>query len=143
MRARGLCRFRGLTAEFSNSAVERLIRTGRFDTLMTAYSLIYQGACDYQREPLGIIPLAKASGMGILTMRSATSGFLQKLLRQAFPALSPADITRLALNFVFSTPEVAVVLVGMTSPEEVVENCRLASDPSGRLDLKALHDRYS
>ncbi len=66
-RARGWTRSIGVTAEVPSGGLERLIDTGRFDVLQMAYSIIYQGACDYQREPFGPIPRARALGMGILT----------------------------------------------------------------------------
>jgi predicted aldo/keto reductase-like oxidoreductase len=90
----GLCRFTGITAEGPSGALERLLRTERFDVIEIAYSLIYQSTCDYQREPTGIVPLAKSLNMGVTAMRPATSGFLQKLLCAAFPALDPAAVTR-------------------------------------------------
>jgi len=132
----------GLTAEVPSGGLERLLRTGRFQVLQIAYSLIYQGACDYQRAPFGPIPLARSLGMGVLTMRSATSGVLHKLLRQEFPELDPDRITRLALRFVLSTPEVDCMLVGMRTEAEVAANVALAAEGAARCDLRALHDFF-
>ncbi len=143
MRAAGLCRFTGLTAEGPSGALERLLRTGRFDMIEIAYNLIYQAACDYQRAPTGIIPLAKSLGMGVTTMRPTTCGFLQKLLGAAFPEIDVNRLTQLAINFVLSTPEVDCVVVGMRNPQEVAANIALAEDTAGRLDLAALHNRFT
>jgi aryl-alcohol dehydrogenase-like predicted oxidoreductase len=140
MRGRGLTRAVGFTAEVPSGGVERMLRSGRFQTLQMAYSLIYQGACDYQREPFGPIPLAKSLGMGVLTMRTTTSGVLPRLLAD-FPRLSSADISRLAIKFVLSTPEVDCALVGMSNPEEVRANCALAADENDRFDLEFIHNR--
>jgi len=143
MRSRGLCRFRGITAEGPSGALERLLRTGRFDVVSIAYNLIYQCTCDYQREPTGIIPLARSLGIGVTTIRPTTCGFLQKLLGSAFPRLDLATLTRLAIKFVLSTPEVDCCIVGMRTPREVAANVELAEDRGARVDLRALHDRFS
>jgi len=140
---RGTARFVGLTAETTSGALERLIATGAFDTLQIAYGFIYQCHCDYQRGPNGIIPFARERGLGILSMRTATSGFMQRVLKMEFPQLSAADLTALAIRFVLSTPEVDCALVGMTSEEQVARNVALVEDLSNRLDLVALNDRYN
>jgi aryl-alcohol dehydrogenase-like predicted oxidoreductase len=142
VKAKGLARAVGLTAEAPSGGLERLLHTGRFDVLQMAYSAIYQGACDYQREPFGVIPLAKSLGMGVLAMRTATSGVLQRMLLAEFPELDPARITRLAIRFVLSTPEVDCALVGMTSAAEVRANASLARNLETRLDLRQLHDFF-
>jgi aryl-alcohol dehydrogenase-like predicted oxidoreductase len=138
----GRARCIGVTAEVPSGGLERLLRTRRFDVLQMAYGVIYQGACDYQRAPFGPIPLAKSLGMGVLAMRSATSGVLHKLLRQEFSELDAARITRLALRFVLSTPEVDCALIGMRTAEEVAANAALAADAAARFDLRALHDFF-
>lgn len=142
MKARGWTRAIGLTAELPTGGLERLIDTRRFEVLQIAFSVIYQGACDYQRAPAGPIPRARALGMGVLTMRAATSGVFQKLLRAEFPDLEPARITRLALRFALSVPEVDSALVGMRSAREVRDNVALLRDPASRIDIRALHDFF-
>jgi len=142
VRSRGLARHVGVTAEAPSGGLERLISSGRFDVLQIAYSAVYQSSCDYQREPFGVIPLAKSLDMGVLTMRTTTSGVLQKLLLTEFPELEADRISRLAIKFVLSTPQVDCALVGMADPLEVEANCALAADSGDRLDLRALHDRF-
>jgi hypothetical protein len=142
VREKGLARFIGITAEVPSAGLDRLIATGRFDVLQMAYSVIYQGACDYQRVPFGPIPQAKALGMGVTTMRTATSGVLQKLLKSEFPELDDERITRLAIRFSLSTAEVDCPLVGMRTPEEVRINAALARDPSALIDLRKVHDFF-
>ncbi|WP_454856462.1 aldo/keto reductase [Rhizobium binxianense] len=141
-RDRGLVRFIGITAEVPSAGLDRLIATNRFDVLQMAYSVIYQGACDYQRVPFGPIPQAKALDMGVTTMRTATSGVLQKLLKCEFPELDADRITRLAIRFSLSTAEVDCPLVGMRTPEEVRANAALARDPSALIDLQKVHDFF-
>ncbi|MCA1595517.1 MAG: aldo/keto reductase [Chloroflexi bacterium] len=142
MKQEGLCHHTGITAEGPSGGLERLLRTGQFEVLEINYNLCNQAVCDYQREPAGIIPLARSLGIGVTTMRSATSGFLQKLLTAAFPGLDASAVTTLALNYVLSTPEVDCAVVGMKRASEVIANVRLAEDTKGRLDLRRLHNRY-
>jgi aryl-alcohol dehydrogenase-like predicted oxidoreductase len=143
MHRRGHCRFTGITAEADSPGLDRLLRTDRFDVLAIVYNLMYQGACDYQRQPpTGIIPLARALGLGVIAMRPATSGLLQKTLHAEFPDLDRKRLTRLALKFALSTPELDCAVVGMRSKEEVWENVELAEDLTQRLDLTKLHDRF-
>ncbi|HWD06778.1 MAG TPA: aldo/keto reductase [Amycolatopsis sp.] len=142
VRADGRARAVGVTAETPSGGLEKLVESGTFDTLQVAYNAIYQGACDYQRAPFGVIPLAKARGMGVLSMRTATSGVLARLLRAEFPDLPVDRINRLAVKFVLSTPEVDCALVGMAGVDEVSANCALAADTGDRLDLTELHNRF-
>ncbi len=143
MQARGLCRFRGITAEGPSGGLERLLRTGRFDVMMIAYNLVYQCACNRTNQPTGIIPFAKSLGIGVTTMRPTTCGFLQKLLGATFPGLDTAKLRRLTIRFVLSTPEVDCCVVGMRTPAEVAANAELAEDVAGRLDIPSLHNRFA
>jgi hypothetical protein len=142
IRDQGLTRAIGITAEAPSGALEMLLRTGRFDVLQIAYSVIYQDPCDYQRAPFGVIPLAKSLDIGVLTMRTTTSGVFQRLLHSEFPELDSARLSRLAIKFVLSTPEIDCALVGMSDVDEVEQNCALAADEADRLDLVKLHDFF-
>jgi aryl-alcohol dehydrogenase-like predicted oxidoreductase len=142
MRERGLCRHLGITAEGPSGALETLLRTKRFAVIEMAYNVIYQSACDYQRQPSGIIPLARSLGMGVTAMRPTTCGVLQKLMASAFPEIDRDKLTRLAINFVLSTPEVDCAVIGMRSAQEAIANVALAEDTQHRLDLRFLHDRF-
>jgi aryl-alcohol dehydrogenase-like predicted oxidoreductase len=81
--------------------------------------------------------------MGVLTMRTLTSGIFQKTMRRAFPRLAEADLDGFLLNYNLSNPFLDVVLVGMRRLEEVERNCALAADLPSRLDLEELHDRFA
>jgi len=142
MRERGLCRHLGITAEGPSGALERLLRSGRFAVLGMAYNVIYQSVCDHQREPRGIIPLARSLGIGVTTIRPTTCGVLQKLIAAEFPEIDKDRLTALAIRFVLSTPEVECVVVGMRSAAEVAANVALAEDSAHHLDLRYLHDRF-
>ena len=142
----GAVRFLGITAESSSGALERLIHTDCFDVLQIGFNLISQCHCDYARadegQITGVIPLARSHDMGIMTMRTTTSGFLEKLLSQQFPEITEADVARLCIRFVLSVPEVDCALVGMTNSSLVLENMELAADRDNRLDLLNLYVRY-
>ncbi|NQT88341.1 aldo/keto reductase [bacterium] len=143
MKGSGRCRALGITAEGPSGGLERLLRTGRFEVIEIGYNLVYQSTCDHQREPSGIVPFARALGMGVTTMRPTTCGFLQKLLAAEFPDIDAARLTRLAIRFVLSTPEIDSVCVGMRHEDEVRLNVALAEDAGSYLDLEALHDRFA
>lgn len=142
MKARGLCRATGITSEGSSGALERLLHTRRFDMIEVASNVIYQGTCDHQREPHGVIPLARSLNMGVTTMRGPASGFLEKLLKTELPDIDTAQVTRMAIKFVLSTLEVDCCVVGMRHADEVAANAELASDTHDRLNLRVLHDRF-
>lgn len=141
VRCRGTARAIGITAETPSGGLERLVASGHFDVLQIAYSLIYHGACDYQRAPFGIIPFARRYGVGITAMRTATSGVLPRLFAQAFPEIPAPRIAEASIEFVLSTPEVDCALVGMRDPREVDLNIALARR-APRFDLAELHNFY-
>jgi len=143
LRKAGKLRFIGVTAEVPTGALERLLATNRFDVLQVCYNLINQLACDHSRDCRGIVALAKQYQMGVVTMRTATSGFLQKLLSREFGTDITAEaVTRMCINYVLSTPEIDVALVGMRNRREVELNVALVDDVNARYDLKELHHRF-
>ena len=143
LRDEGKTRFIGITAEVPTGALEQMLSTGRFDVLQVSYNLINQLACDHSRKCRGIVALAKQYGMGVVTMRTTTSGFLQGLLSREFgDAVSVEAVTRMCINYVISTPEISVGLVGMRNQREVELNAALASDVQARYDLDELHKRF-
>jgi hypothetical protein len=80
--------------------------------------------------------------MGIILMRSMTSGVFQRLMAQTFPQIDSLEVGRLLLNYVLSDPHVDVALVGMRELRYVEINNAISDDLSGRLDLVQLHERY-
>lgn len=82
--------------------------------------------------------------MGVLTMRTLTSGVFQKLMRQAFPErMASADLGRFCLAYVLSNPLVDVAVLGMRRREEVEANVALSAAGEPRFDLAALHHRFA
>jgi aryl-alcohol dehydrogenase-like predicted oxidoreductase len=151
LRDAGKIRFIGVTAEVPTGALERLLATKRFDVLQICYNLINQLACDHSRQCRGIVALAEQYSMGVVTMRTATSGFLQKLLTHEFGSrlksglhctIDTEAVTRMCINYVLSTPEIDVALVGMRDRREVELNAALADDVEARYDLNELHNRF-
>ena len=146
LRDEGKVRYLGFTAEGANGAVERLIATGRFDTMMMCFNLVYQGAGAYRNGDLPsetALSLARAQGMGIITMRSLTSGVFQRWLSQVAPNLvDQLDWNAYLLGFVLSHPQVDVCLAGMRTADEVAQNIATASDPKFRVDMQQMHDAY-
>jgi hypothetical protein len=151
LRQEGKIRFLGFTAEAPTGGVSQLIATGAFDVLQIRYNLMYQHACDFVNER-GVMFEAEApdpkgrqaQGMGIVTMRSLTSGTFQKLMAAAFdPPPDREQVHRLLLQYVLSNPFVDVAIVGMRQPEEVEGNIAVADDLGGRLDLPGLHHRFA
>jgi len=141
LRDAGKTRFIGITAEVPTGALERLLETGRFDVLQICYNVINQLACDHSRQCRGIAALAKQHDMGVVTMRTATSGFIQGLLNREFGADTEA-VTRMCINYVLSTPEIDVALVGMRNLREVESNAALAADVEARYNLDEIHNRF-
>lgn len=143
LREAGKIRFIGITAEVPTGALERMLATSRFDVLQICYNLINQLACDHSRQCRGIVAMAKQYSMGVVTMRTATSGFMQKLLSREFgQAVNEDAVTRMCVKYVLSTPEIDVALVGMRNRREVEMNAALAGDAEARYDLGEIHDRF-
>jgi aryl-alcohol dehydrogenase-like predicted oxidoreductase len=139
----GKTRLIGLTAEGPSGGVSRLIATGQFDVLQVRYNLMYQHTCDHVNPGQGVMWEAERQGMGIVTMRTLTSGAFQKLVHRTFPAAAGAvDLDAVLLGYVLSNPLVDVALVGMRRPEEVDRNVAASANPAFRVDLAELHHRF-
>jgi len=141
LRDEGKVRFIGFTAEGPSAGVEELIAAGAFDTLQVRYNLMYQHPSDWENNQ-GIIRQADAQGMGVILMRSMTSGVFQRLMAQTFPQIDMLEVGRLLLNYVLSDPYVDVALVGMREPRYVEINNAISDDVASRIDLVQLHERY-
>jgi uncharacterized protein len=142
IRRDGLTRFIGFTSEGANGATSRFIATGEFDVMQICYNLIYQHPCDPSRKA-GALYEAEVQQMGIVTMRPLTSGIFQHWARLLDPTLEHrVDLPRALLGFVLSNPLVDVAIVGMRSPGRIDTNVAIADDPTSRIDLSAMHERY-
>ena len=140
LRDEGLIRHLGFTSEDNNAAVFQFIASGRFDVMQICYNLFHQHAYEPTR-PFGSLLEADKADMGTVTMRTLTSGLLQKWIRQVNPN-DRFDYTPALLQFVLSNPLVDVALVGMRTVDEVERNVAIAAEVAGRIDIGALHAKY-
>jgi hypothetical protein len=142
LRDEGLVRWLGFTTEGPSGGVERMIASGRFDTMQVRYNLMFRHPSDFENNQ-GIIRLADEQGMGVILMRPLTSGVFQKLMARSFPQISAEDVSRLLLNYVLSDPFVDVALVGVRDPRYVELDNAISDDVTSRLDLDELHYRFA
>lgn len=143
---KGLVRFIGFTSEGANGPASRLIACGAFDVMQICYNLIHQHPYDPSRKA-GLLYEAEEKGLGIITMRTLTSGIFQKWMGSYFPEViaEPSHqrtLNHALLSFVLSNPLVDVALVGMRTVEEVEENVHASESKETRIDLDWLHERY-
>ena len=78
--------------------------------------------------------------MGIVTMRSLTSGIFQKWMRMIQPD-NTFDYSKALIQYVLSNPLVDTALLGMQSVAQVEENVAVCLDTAHRIDLAELHKR--
>lgn len=121
LRDQGKVRFIGVTAEEPHSILE-LIRTGRFDVAQIAYNLIYQAAS------LHILNELTERNLGVVSMRSMTSGIFQRLVKLLVPGGDiPGGTWEFCLRFLLADSRVHVANIGMRWPDEVKRNVDLAN----------------
>ena len=140
LQAEGLIRHIGFTTEDNNPAVYHFIESGWFDVVQMCYNLLYQHPAE-QTRPFGSMFEAESQGMGIVTMRTVTSGLFQKWVKWVNPD-NNFDYTPALLQFVLSNPMVDVALVGMRDAEIVEANVRIGENLEGRIDIAKLHEKY-
>ena len=141
LRDEGMVKFIGFTTEDTDPSVYNFIRSGQFDMMQICYNLIFQHPADPVRKS-GVIYEAEAQNMGVVTMRTLTSGIFQKWVQWVNPE-NRFDYSSSLIQFVLSNPMVDVALIGMRSVEEVEKNCTILNDSEHRIDIAKLHDRYT
>jgi aryl-alcohol dehydrogenase-like predicted oxidoreductase len=141
-RNEGLVRFLGFTTEGVNGPASALVRSGSFDVMQVCYNLLFQHPYDPSRQA-GLMYEAAARDMGIITMRSLTSGTFQRWIERVDPGIGErVDLSAALLGFVLSNPLVSVALVGMRTPAEAEANVRNSEDERYRVTPEWLHERY-
>jgi aryl-alcohol dehydrogenase-like predicted oxidoreductase len=135
----GLVRFIGFTGECQNPEFYRLIETDCFDVVQVQYNLLFQHPYDPFFHS-GSLYTCQEKGMGIVTMRSLTSGLFQKWIQMVNPR-NTFDYTDALIQFVLSNPLVDVALLGMRSAQQVEHNVSVCMKTSSRIDLEKLHRR--
>lgn len=132
LRESGKVRFIGLTTEEPWTA-RPFLASGAFDVLQLAYNLIYQSAA------LHVLKETAERGVGVVAMRSMTSGIFQRMVQLLAPEWQEArDVYDVCLQFLLSDPRVHVANVGMRWPEEVDRNVRLVDGFEPPLDISTL-----
>ncbi|NHN28952.1 aldo/keto reductase [Paenibacillus agricola] len=140
LKEEGLVQYIGFSSEDNNDSVFRFIRSGMFDMMQICYNFIFQHPYEPSR-PFGSLLEAEKAGMGIVTMRTPTSGTFQRWIQMVNPA-NTFDYTPALIQFVLSNPYVDVALMGMRDKDIVSKNLALCSDQAGRIRLDDLHERY-
>jgi uncharacterized protein len=140
IKAEGLVKHIGFTIEAQNEALYQLIKCARFDTMQISYNFIFQHPYDPSWKS-GSLYDAEARKLGIVVMRTVTSGIFQRWVQMVNPA-NTFDYTPALVQFMLSNPLVDVALLGMRSARRVEENVAICENTSGRIDLDALHKRY-
>jgi aryl-alcohol dehydrogenase-like predicted oxidoreductase len=136
----GLVEHIGFTSEDNNDTVYRFIRSGVFDTMQICYNFLFQHPYEPSR-PFGSLLEADKAGMGIVTMRTPTSGTFQRWIQMVNPS-NTFDYTPALIQFVLSNPYVDVALMGMRDADIVNSNARIVDDLAGRINLNDVHERY-
>ena len=109
----------GVTAEEPGTVLPFLAHAS-IDVYQIAYNFIYQAAARHF-----LIDAAKAN-VGVVSMRTMTSGVLQREASYLAPQWSPQELNEVALKFALSDSRLHSGIVGMRWPQEVEQNAALA-----------------
>ena len=139
-REEGLVRHIGFSIEAQNAALDRLLESGRFEVMQVQYNLLFQHPYD-PSFTCGSMYKAEEAGLGIVAMRTATSGIFQKWIQRVNPENS-FDYNPALIQFSLSNPLVDTALIGMRDARQVEENAAICDDLTGRVDLAQLHNRF-
>jgi aryl-alcohol dehydrogenase-like predicted oxidoreductase len=97
-----------------------------------AYNFIYQAAARHF-----LIEAAKVNA-GVVTMRTMTSGILQREVGFLAPHIAAKDLYEIALKFVLSDSRVTSGIVGMRWPSEVEQNVKLVDGFTPPIDFATM-----
>lgn len=132
MKRQGKVGFIGLTAEEPWTA-KPFLAHDEFDVYQVAYNFIYQHAAKH------FLIDAQKAGVGVVTMRTMTSGIFQRAARYLAPEWQEArDLFRVCLEFVLSDSRVHSAIVGMRWPHEVDLNVELVEKFEPAFDFAQL-----
>jgi aryl-alcohol dehydrogenase-like predicted oxidoreductase len=139
LREEGKIRYLGFSTDGPSGGAERLVASGAFDMVQVHYNLMYQGTHDMFGDT-GLIPAADAQGMGVVLMRSTTSGVFRRLMRRSFPTeLADVDLDAFLLNYSLSNPLVDSALMSLGTNADVDWTNAVSDDIDARIDLRRLH----
>ena len=132
LKQKGEIGFIGLTAEEPWTAIQFLAHP-EIDVYQVAYNFIYQHAAKH------FLIDGSEAGVGIVTMRTMTSGIFQRAARYLAPEWQQArDLFQVCLEFVLSDSRVHAPIVGMRWKKEVDLNLRLLEGFTPALDFAEL-----
>ena len=140
-KAEGLVSHIGFSIECQNLPLYQMLQSGRFDVMQIQYNLLFQHPSDRSWH-CGSIHDAQANELGIVAMRTATSGIFQRWIKKVNPE-NTFDYTPALIQMVLSNELVDVALIGMRDVATVEQNVAICEDMSGRIDLDDLHNRYA
>jgi aryl-alcohol dehydrogenase-like predicted oxidoreductase len=118
LRAAGKIGHIGITSEEPWTLIP-FLEVDAIEVYQIAYNFIYQAASRHF-----LIEAAKVNA-GVVSMRTMTSGVLQREVGFLAPQIQQKDLYELALKFVLSDSRIHAGIVGMRWPAEVEQNVRL------------------
>jgi uncharacterized protein len=133
----GQIKYLGFTMEEQSPLLYRLINLEIFSVMQIEYNVIFQHPYDPFFKT-GCMFDAESKGLGIVAMRSMTSGILQRFIQVANPD-NTFDYSPAILQFELGNPLIDVVLVGMRSIARVERNVAIVSDTAHRIYPEMLH----
>lgn len=131
----GLIRHISFSFHDDASNLTRLINAGCFESMLVQYNLLdrsnEQGIKEAHNKGLGTVVMGPVGGGRL--------GITSKQIAELIPG-GVKSSPELALRFVLTNQNVCCALSGMSTMEQVEENCRVAADPSLLTDgeLKAI-----
>jgi aryl-alcohol dehydrogenase-like predicted oxidoreductase len=132
MKRQGKVGFIGITAEEPWTA-KPFLAHAEFDVFQIAYNFIYQHAAKH------FLIDAQQADVGVVTMRTMTSGIFQRAAQYLAPEWQEArDLFRVCLEFVLSDSRVHAAIVGMRWPHEVDLNVELVEKFEPAFDFAQL-----
>jgi aryl-alcohol dehydrogenase-like predicted oxidoreductase len=132
LRAAGKIGYIGITTEEPWTVIPFLAEPD-IDVYQIAYNFIYQAAARHF-----LIDAARAN-VGVVTMRTMTSGILPLAARYLAPEWQAAhDLFEVSLKFVLADSRIHSGLIGMRWPEEVDRNADIAANWKPPIDFATL-----
>jgi aryl-alcohol dehydrogenase-like predicted oxidoreductase len=129
MQSAGVIGHIGITAEEPFSLLD-FLDVPEIAVYQIAYNIIYQGAA------LHFLAKAQEAGVGVVTMRTLTSGIFQRQMEMLqWKGDQTCNLNALALRFVQSDSRVHSAIVGMRWPHEVAQNLAVLRDREPSVDL--------
>jgi aryl-alcohol dehydrogenase-like predicted oxidoreductase len=131
LRAAGKIGHIGITSEEPWTLIP-FLEVDAIEVYQIAYNFIYQAASRHF-----LIEAAKVNA-GVVSMRTMTSGILQREVGFLAPQIQQKDLYELALKFVLSDSRIHAGIVGMRWPTEVAQNVKLIEGWTPPIDFATM-----